>query len=181
MCWAWISHAKRCSQVIPSAEQKQVWLPLLLFSHSVVSNCLQPYELQHTRLPCPLLSPGVCSNSCPLIWWYYPTILSSVAPFSSFPQSFPASGSFPMTQFFPSGSQSIGVSASASNEHSGLISFRMNWLDLPAVQGTLKSLLQHHSSIASICQHSIFFMGSHIHTQLLENPQLWLDGPLLAK
>ena len=114
MCWAWISHAKRCSQVIPSAEQKQVWLPLLLFSHSVVSNCLQPYELQHTRLPCPLLSPGVCSNSCPLTQWFHPTILSSVIPFSSFLQTFPASGSFPMGWLFTSVGQSIGASTSAS-------------------------------------------------------------------
>ena len=70
----------------------------------------------------------------------------------------PSIKSFPMTQFFPSGSQSIGVSASASNEHSGLISFRMDWLDLLAVQGTLKRLLQHHSSKASILQHSAFFI-----------------------
>ena len=87
-------------------------------------------------------------------------VSSSVVPFSSCPQSFPASGSFPMSQLFASGGQSIGVSASTSvsNEHSGLISFRMDWLDLFAVQGTLKSLLQHHSSKASILWHSAFFM-----------------------
>ena len=82
-------------------------------------------------------------------------------PFSSCPQSFPASGSFPISQLFPSGGQSIRVSASASalpmTEHQGLISFRMDWLDLLAVQGTLKSLLQHHSSKASILQRSAFF------------------------
>ena len=75
---------------------------------------LQPHGLQHTRLPCPSLSPGVYSNSCHLSWWCHPTISSSVVPFSSRPQSFPASGSFPMSQFFTSGGQSIGASASAS-------------------------------------------------------------------
>ena len=93
---------------------------------------------------------GVYSNSCPLSHWCHPTISSSVVPFSSCLQSFPASGSFQMSQFFPSGGQRIGVSALTSNEHSGLISFRMDWLDLLAVQGTLKNLLQHHSSKASI-------------------------------
>ena len=87
---------------------------LLLFSHSVVSNSLLPHELQHTRLPCPSLSPWVCSNSCPLSHWCHPTISSSVNPFSSFPQSFPASGSFPVSRLFTSGGQSIGASASAS-------------------------------------------------------------------
>ena len=86
--------------------------------------------------------------------------MSSVVPFFSCPQSFPASGSFPMSQLFVSSGQSIGVSASVSspsNEYSGLISFRMDWLGLLAVQGTLKSLLQYHSSKASILQHSAFF------------------------
>ena len=78
--------------------------------------------------------------------------------FSSCLQSFPESGSFPVSQFFAKGGQSIGVSASASSELSGLIFFRMDWLDLLAVQGTLKSLLQHHSSKASILQHSAFFI-----------------------
>ena len=72
------------------------------------------HRLQHTRPPCPSPTPGACSNSCPLSWWCHPTILSSVVPFSSCLQPFPASGSFPMSQFFTSGSQSIGVSASTS-------------------------------------------------------------------
>ena len=84
------------------------------FSHSVVSNLLPPHGLQHARPPCPLPTPGVYSNSCPLSQWCHPTILSSVIPFSSCLQSFPASGSFPMSQFFTSGGQSIGISASAS-------------------------------------------------------------------
>ena len=78
-----------------------------------MSDFLWPHELQHTRLPCPSLSPWVCSNSCPLSQWCHPTISSSVAPFSSYSQSFPASGSFPVTWLFKSGGQSIGASASA--------------------------------------------------------------------
>ena len=85
----------------------------LQFSHSVVSNSLQPHGQQHTRLPFPLPTPGVYPNSCPLSWWCHPTISYSVIPFSCL-QSCPASGSFPVTQFFKSGGQSIGVSASAS-------------------------------------------------------------------
>ena len=84
------------------------------FSHSVVSNSLQPHELQHIRLPCPSPTPRAYSNSCPSSWWSHPTISSCVTSFSSCLQSFPASGSFPMSQFFTSGGQSIGVSASAS-------------------------------------------------------------------
>ena len=85
----------------------------LLFSRSVMSDSLWPYGLQHARLPCPSPSPGACSNSCPLSQWCYPTISSSVIPFSSCSQSFPASGSFLMSQLFASGDQSIGGSASA--------------------------------------------------------------------
>ena len=84
------------------------------FSRSVVSNSLRPHGLQHTRIPCPSPTPGAYSNSCPSNWWCHPTISSSVIPFSSCLQSFPASGSFLMSQFFTSGGQSIGVSASAS-------------------------------------------------------------------
>ena len=86
----------------------------LLFSCSVMSNSLQPHKLQHARLPSPSPSPRACSNSGPSSWWCHPTISSSVVPFSSCPQSFPASGSFPMNQFFTSGAQSIGASASTS-------------------------------------------------------------------
>ena len=84
------------------------------FSHSVVSDSLQPRGLQHARLPCPSPMPRAYSNSCPSRWWCHPTISSSVIPFSSCPQSFLAAGSFPMSQFFTSGGQSIGISASAS-------------------------------------------------------------------
>ena len=84
------------------------------FSHSVVFNRLQPHGLQHARLRCTSPTPGAYSNSCPSSWWHHSTIPSSVIPFSSRLQSFPASGSFPMNQLFVSGSQSIGVSASTS-------------------------------------------------------------------
>ena len=84
------------------------------FSSSVVSNSLRLHESQHTRPPCPSQTPGVYSNSCPSSWWCHPAISSSVVPFSSCPQSFPASGSFPTSQLFAWGGQSIGVSASAS-------------------------------------------------------------------
>jgi len=126
-----------------------------------MSDSLRPHGPQHTRLACPSTTPRTCSNSCPSSWWCLLTILSSVVSFSHL-QSFLASGSFPVSQFFTSGGQSIGVSASASvrpsNEYSGLISFRMDWLDFLAVQGPLKSLLQHHSSKASILWPSAFFM-----------------------
>ena len=110
---------------------------------------LRPHELQHARPPCPSPTPGVYSNSCLSSQWYHPAISSSVVPSSSCPQSLPVSGSFPMSQLFAWGGQSTGgfsFSISPSNEHQGLISFRMDWLYLLAVQGTLKSLLQHHSS-----------------------------------
>ena len=86
----------------------------LQFSLSVMSDSLWPHEPQHTRPPCPSTTPGVHQNPCPLSWWCHPTISSSVVPFSSCPQSFRASGSFQMSQFFASGDQSIGVSASTS-------------------------------------------------------------------
>ena len=117
---------------------------------------------QHTRPPCPSPTPVVYPHSCPLSWWYYPTILSSVIPFSSYLQSFPTSGSFQMNQFFASGGQNIWsftFNISPSNEQPGLISFRMDWLDLLAVQGTLKSLLQHLSSEASILMRSAILYG----------------------
>ena len=117
--------------------------------------------LQHDRLLSPSLSPRICSNSCPLSWCCYPIISSSIVLFSSCPQSFPASGSFPLSQLFTSGGQSIGVSASTSvlpmNTQDWAPLGWTDWLDLLAVQGTLKSLLQHHSSKASILQSSAFF------------------------
>ena len=132
---------------------------LLWFRHSVVLNSLQLHGLLHARLPCPLLSFKVWSNSCALSWWCHPNISSSVVPFSC-PQSFPASGPFPdesvlcirWPTYWPS------FSISPSNECSGLISFRIDWFDLLAAQGTLKSLFQHQSLKASILWHSALFM-----------------------
>ena len=128
------------------------------FSRSVVSHSLQPQWLQHTRLPCPSPTPGACSNSCLLNQWCHPTISSSVVPFSSCPQSLPASGSFQMSQFFASGGESIGVSVSTSVLLMNIQD--IDWFDLLADQGTLKSLLQHHSSKASIlrCSALIFMV-----------------------
>ena len=111
------------------------------FSDSVVSDYLWPHGLQHTRPPCPSPTPGVYSNSCPLSRWCHPTISSSIVPFSFCLQFFPASGSFPMSQLFASGGQSIGVSASTSVLPVNIqdwFPFRMDWLDLLEVQGTLK-------------------------------------------
>ena len=136
-------------------------LDLHQFSCSVVSDSSWPHGLQQARPPYPSPTPRVYSNSCPLSWWCHPTISSSVILFPSRLQSLPASESFQMSQFFASGDQSIGVSTSnisPSNEYSGLISFRIDWLDLLTVQGTLKSLLQHHISKALILQHSAFFI-----------------------
>ena len=136
------------------------------FSRSVMSNSLRPHGPQHSRLPCLSPTPGAYSNSCPLSWWCHPTISSCVVPFSSHLQSFPASGSFPMSQFCASGGQNIAVSALSSispySEYLGLISFRMEWFDLLSVQEILKSLLQHHSSKASVLSSSVlsFLYGS---------------------
>ena len=125
-----------------------------------MSESLQPHGLQHTRPPCPTLTPRVYSNSCPLSQWCHPTISSSVIPFSSCLQSFPASGSFPLSQFFTSDGQSTGVSASASVLPMNIQDwcFRIDWLDLLGVQGTLKNLLQNHSSKASVFRLSAFFI-----------------------
>ena len=95
-------------------EIKSMSLSSVQFSHSVVSDSLRPHELQHARPPCPSPTPGVYSNSCPTSRWCHPAISSSVVSFSSCSQSLPVSGSFPMSQLFAWGSQSIGVSASAS-------------------------------------------------------------------
>ena len=133
---------------------------LVQFSRSVMFNSFWPHGLQHARPPCPSPTPGAYSNSCPLSQWCHPTISSSVIPFSSCLQFFLASGPFPVSQFFTSGGQSIGFSfsISPSNKHPGLISFRMDWLDLLVVQGTLKSLFQHRRSKALILWHSVFFI-----------------------
>ena len=139
------------------------------FSHSVVPNSLWPCGLQHIRPPCPSPTPGACSNSYPSSQWCHPTISSSVILFSFCPQSFLASGYFPMSQLFAPGGQSIGVSASASFIPMNIqdwifriflwISFRMDWLDLLAVQRTLKIFSNTTvENTTSILQRSAFFI-----------------------
>ena len=123
-----------------------------------MSDSLRPHESQHARHPCPSPTPGVHSNSRPLSRWCHPAISCFVIPFSSCSQSLPASESFPMSQLFAWGGQSFSFSIIPSKEIPGLISFRMDWLDLLAVQGTLNSLLQHHSSKASILLCSAFYI-----------------------
>ena len=129
------------------------------FSCSVVSDSLWPHESQHTRPPCPSPTPAVHSNSRPSSQWCHPAISSSVVSFSSCPQSLPASifsNESTLHMRWPK-YWSSSFSIIPSKEIPGLISFRMDWLDLLVVQGTLKSLLQHHSSKASILWHSAFF------------------------
>ena len=149
------------------------------FSRSIVSNSLRPYGLQHTRPPCPKPTPGACSNSCPLSQWCHPTISSSEVPFSSCLQSFPASWSFQTSYLFTSGSQSIGVSALASvlpmNTQDWSPLGWTSWISF-SVQGTLKSLLQHHSSKASILWHSAFFMVQLSHPYMTTIKTIALTG-----
>ena len=140
---------------------------LLLFSHSVVSDSLRPHGLQHARLPCPSLSPGVCSNSCPLSHWCHSIISFSVVHFFCL-LSFPASGSFPMSQVFYNESVlrirwpkywCFNFSTNPFSEYSGLISITINWVDLLAAQGTPKGLYQHHGLKSSILGNSALFYG----------------------
>ena len=156
------------------------------FSHPVTSDSFRRHELQHVRLPCLLPTPEACSNSCPLSWWCHPTVSSSVVPSSSHLQSFLAPGSFSNESVlrirWPKYCN-FSFSINPSNEHPGLISFRMDCFDPLAFQGTLKSLLQHHSSKASFLLHSelSLWSNSHIYIWLLEKPQLWLYRHLSVK
>ena len=140
------------------------------FSCSVVSDFLLPHEMQHARPPCPSPTPRACSNSCPSGRWCYPTISSSVVPFTSCLQFFPASGSFPMSRLFPSGGQSYW-SFSFSNEYSGLISFRIECFDL--LQSKQFSRVFSNSTVQ---KHQFFstqlflWSDSRIHTWLLKKP-----------
>ena len=144
------------------------------FSRSVVSDSLRPHESQHARPPCPSPSPRVHSNSHPTSRWCHPAVLSSVVPFSSCPQSLPASVFSNESAFRMRWPKywSFSFSIIPSKEHPGLISFRMGWLDLLAAQGTLKSLLQHHSSKASILQCSTYFIAAKNEKN---NPLIWKD------
>ena len=140
--------------------------------HSVVSDSLQPYELQHTRLPCPSPAPGAWSNSCPSSWWYHSTISSSVIPFSSCLQSFPASVSFPMNHFFTSGGQSIGASASVLPMNIQDWS-PLGWTVLISLQSKGLSRVFFNTTVQ---KHQFFhaqlslWSNSYIHTWLREKP-----------
>ena len=142
------------------------WGPEVQFSYSVVSDdSLRPHGLQHASLPWPSPIPRACSNLCPSSQWCHPTISSSEVPFSSCLQSFPASGSFLISQLFTSGGQSIGASASESVLPMNIQGwFPLGLTGLISLQSKgLKSLLQHASSKASIFQHSAFFMVKFSH------------------
>ena len=182
-CWIYVRCYRSCGLHGQKLEGdnnlgKWIWRVSFQFSCSVLSNSLPPHEPQHARPPCPSPTPGVHPNPCPLCWWCHPTISSFVVPFSSCPQSLPASGSFQMSQLFnikwPK-YWSFSFNISPSNEHPGLISFRMDWLDLLAVQGTLMSLLQHHSSKASILQCSTFFIVQLSHPYMTTGKNHSLD------
>ena len=131
----------------------------VLFSHSVMSDSLRPHGLQHARPPCPTPTPGDYSKSCPLSPWCHWTISSSVIPFSSSLQSFQHPGFFQWVSSLHQVAKvwSFSFSISPLSEYSGLIYFRNAWLDLLAVQGTLRSLPQHHSLKPSILLCSAFF------------------------
>ena len=158
---------------------------MLLFSCSVTWKSLRPHALQHTRLPCPSLSPRVCSNSCSLNQWCHPTISSSVIPLSSCIQPFPASRSFPMSWLFASVGRSIGVSASASVLPMNI----QGWFPF-GLTGLISLLSKGLSRVFSstTVQKQQFFgtqpssqSNSHVCTWLLEKTKLWLDGPLPVK
>ena len=150
-----------------------------------MSDSLLPHELQHAKLPCSSLSPRVWSNSCSLSQWGHPTILSSVTLFSSYPQSFPATGPFPVSWLFRSDGQSIGASASASVLPMNI----QGWfpLGLTGLISLLSKGLSRVLSSTTVGKHQFFstqpsiWSNSHIHTWLLEKPEFWLYRPLSAK
>ena len=147
------------------------------FSHSVVSNSLRPRELQHARPPCPSPTLRVHLDSRPSSQWCHPAISSLVIPFSFCPQSLPAlvfSNESTLHMRWPK-YWSFSFSIIPFKEHPGLISIRMDWLDLPAVQGTLKSLLQHHSSKASIFWRSAFFTVQLSHPYMTTGKTIAFD------
>ena len=153
------------------------------FSHSVMSDSLRPREPQHARPPCPSPTPGVHPNPCPLSRWCHPTISSSVVPFSSHLQSFPASGSFLMSQLFTTGGQSIGAAASASVLPMNIQDWLpLGWTYLITLQSKGFSRVFSNTTVQ---KHQFFsaqpslWSNSHIHT--LQEPWLWQDRPLLAK
>ena len=155
---SWGALVRSCQGYLDSMIELQ-WKERLQFSHSVMSDSLQPHRLQHGRLPCPSPTPWACSNWCPSSWWCHPSISFSVIPLPSHLQPFPALGSFPMSQFFASSGWSIGASASVL-PMSIQDWFPLGWTGWISLQFKRLSslLLQHHSSKASILWCSAFFM-----------------------
>ena len=172
MWWKW----HFTSVVFPSS------VTSVQFSLSVMSDSLRPHGLQDTRLPCSSPTPRACSNTCLSSWWCYPTFSSSVVPFFSCLQSFPASvfSNESVLHIRWSKYWRFRFSFSPSNKYSGLISFRIDWFDLFAVQGTLKSLLQHYSSKASILWHSAFFMVRFSHPYMTTEKTIALTRQTLV-
>ena len=152
------------------------------FSRSVMSKSLWCHESQHATPPCPSPTPGVHSDSRPSSQWCHPAISSSVVPFSSCPQSLPASVFSNESTLHISWPKywSFSFSIIPSKEIPGLIFFRMDWLDLLAVQGTLKSLLQNHSLKASILQHSAFFTVQLSHPYMTTGKTIALTSRTLV-
>ena len=152
------------------------------FSRSVVSDSLRSHELQHARAPCPSPTPGVHPNPCPLSRWCHPAISSSVIPFSSCPQSLPASGSFQMNQLFTSGGQSIGVSASTSVLPVNTQDWSpLGWTGWICLQSKGLSRVFSNTTVQKhqfFCAQLSSQSNSHIHTWPLKKPKPWLDGPL---
>ena len=153
------------------------------FSCSVLSNSVWPHGLQQAMLSCPSPTPGACSNSCPLSWWCHPTISSSVIPFSC-PQSFPVSGFFPMNQFFASGGQSTGVSASASDLSVNIQErFPLGWTGWIVLSPRDSQRVFSNTTVqVSILQHSALFMVQLSHPYLTTGKTIvWLDRPFSTK
>ena len=179
------NHFIYCRPISSQSGSSPYWFSSVQFSHSVMSDSLRPHESPHARPPCPSPTPGVHSNSCPSSQWCHPAISSSVVPFSSCPQSLPASEPCPMSQLFTWGGQSTGVSASASvlpkNTQDWSPSEWTGWTSLES-----KGLSRVFSN-TTVQKHQFFGAplslqsNSHIHTWPLEKPQPWLDEPLLAK
>ena len=167
------------SIILARLKPKQTHFTLNCCCSVAESDSLPPHGLQHARLPCPSPSPGVSSDSFLLSRWCRPTISSSVTSFSSCPHSFPASGSFQMSQPFTSGGQSTGVSAWASVLPMNI----QDWfpLGLTGCISLQSKGLSRVFSNTTVQKHQFFESNSLIHTWLLEKPQLWLDGPLLEK
>ena len=155
------------------------------FSHSVMSDSLWPHESQHARPPCPSPTPRVHPNSCPLSWWCHPTISSSLVPFSSCPQSFPASGSFPMSQLFSSGGHSIGVSVQSVPPMNTQDWYPLGWtswisLQSKGLSGVFSNTRVHCTRLASASKAPGVNWGGKVHNLKVENYVLfgWLSEDL---